>query len=65
MKNRQKLIKLAGSFQLGWKVVKEYELNLIAADSDEENVPSPNESGKEGKRRQVFKTKDLQICAIL
>nr|XP_022342549.1 uncharacterized protein LOC111136182 [Crassostrea virginica] len=36
VKNRQKLIKLADSSQLGWKVVKEYESNPIAEDSDDE-----------------------------
>lgn len=36
VKNRQKIIKLADSSQLGWKVVKEYETNPIAADSDDE-----------------------------
>ena len=36
VKNRQKLIKLAYSSQLGWKVMKEYESNPIAEDSDDE-----------------------------
>jgi hypothetical protein len=36
VKNRQKVIKLADSSQLGWKVVKEYESNPIAEDSDDE-----------------------------
>lgn len=36
VKNRQKIIKLADSSQLGWKVVKEYETNPIATDSDDE-----------------------------
>ncbi|XP_062577375.1 uncharacterized protein LOC134239230 [Saccostrea cucullata] len=35
VKNRQKLIKLADSSQLRWRVVKEYETNPIAADSDD------------------------------
>lgn len=30
-----------------------------------ENVPSPYQSGKEGQRRDIFKTKNLKICAIL
>lgn len=36
VKKRQKLIKLADSSQLGWKVIKEYETNPIAADSDDD-----------------------------
>ncbi|XP_061169559.1 uncharacterized protein LOC133178918 [Saccostrea echinata] len=36
VKNRQKVIKLADSSQLGWRVVQEYEANPIADDSDDE-----------------------------
>ena len=34
--HRQKLIKLADSSELGWKVVKEYETHQLAEDSDDE-----------------------------
>ena len=34
--HRQKLIKLANSSKLGWKVVQEYESHLLADDSDDE-----------------------------
>ena len=36
IKERQKLIKLADSSELGWKVVNEYVSNPIADDSDDE-----------------------------
>lgn len=36
VKNRQKVIKLADSSQLGWKVVQEYQANPIADDSEDE-----------------------------
>jgi hypothetical protein len=36
MKNRQKLIKLADSFDAGWRVVDEYVSNPLAEDSDDE-----------------------------
>ncbi|KAK3084685.1 hypothetical protein FSP39_017394 [Pinctada imbricata] len=36
VKHRQKLVKLADSSELGWKVVLEYESNPLADDSDDE-----------------------------
>ena len=36
LKHRQKLIKLADSSELGWKVVQEYESHPLADDSDDE-----------------------------
>jgi hypothetical protein len=36
MKNRQKLIKLADSSDVGWRVVDEYVSNPLAEDSDDE-----------------------------
>ncbi|XP_062603797.1 uncharacterized protein LOC134265592 [Saccostrea cucullata] len=36
VKSRQKVIKLADSSQLGWRVVQEYQANPIADDSDDE-----------------------------
>ena len=36
MKKRQKLIQLADTSELGWKVVAEYESNPIASDSEDE-----------------------------
>jgi hypothetical protein len=35
MARRQKLIKLADSAELGWRVVQEYEANPLASDSDD------------------------------
>ena len=35
-KNRQKLVKLADSTDLGWRVVQEYESKPLADDSDDE-----------------------------
>ena len=34
--HRQKLIRLAGSSELGWRLVNEYESNPLASDSDDE-----------------------------
>ncbi|XP_053401280.1 uncharacterized protein LOC128557630 [Mercenaria mercenaria] len=36
IKKRQKLVQLADSSELGWRVVAEYETNPIASDSDDE-----------------------------
>ena len=36
LNHRQKLIKLADSSDMGWKVVKEYEANPLASDSEDE-----------------------------
>ncbi|XP_045165840.1 uncharacterized protein LOC123529536 [Mercenaria mercenaria] len=36
IKKRQKLVQLANSCELGWRVVAEYETNPIARDSDDE-----------------------------
>lgn len=52
VKNRQKLIKLADSSQLGWKVVKEYESNPIAADLDEEKKMYRAQMRAEKKARE-------------
>lgn len=36
LSHRQKIIQLADSSELGWRLVKEYEANPIASDSDDE-----------------------------
>jgi len=36
IRHRQKLVQLADSSELGWRVVSEYEANPLASDSDDE-----------------------------
>uniref|UniRef100_A0A8W8K903 CCHC-type domain-containing protein n=1 Tax=Magallana gigas TaxID=29159 RepID=A0A8W8K903_MAGGI len=59
VKNRQKVIKLADSSQLGWKVVQEYQANPIADDSDDEKKMYRAQMRAErkvfnGRKRQRF-----------
>lgn len=57
VKNRQKVIKLADSSQLGWKVVQEYQANRIADDSDDEKKIYMYRAERKvfnGRKRQRF-----------
>jgi len=47
--HRQKLVKIADSAQLGWKVVQEYEANPLADDSEDERKIVKAESRAERK----------------
>ncbi|VDI11263.1 Hypothetical predicted protein [Mytilus galloprovincialis] len=51
MRERQKLIKLADSSQLGWKVVSEYVANPIADDSEDEKKMMRAQSRAERKSK--------------
>ena len=49
VKNRQKLVKLADSTDLGWRVDQEYESNPLADDSDDEKKMIKAQSRAERK----------------
>ena len=56
MAHRQKLIKLADSSELGWRVVTEYEANPLASDSDDEKRMYKAEA-RASKKIKAEKTK--------
>ena len=51
VKHRQKLVKLADSSDLGWKVVQEYEANPLADDSEDEKKIFKAQSRAERKNK--------------
>ena len=59
LNHRQKLIKLADSSDMGWKVVKEYEANPLASDSEDEKRINKAEvrAVKKHKQDQVKRTR--------
>ena len=52
IQQRQKMLKLADSSELGWKVVTEYQTNPLASDSDDERKIYKAEVGAERKNRK-------------
>ena len=52
IQQRQKLLKLADSSELGWKVVKEYQSNPLASDSEDEKKMYKAELRAERKVRK-------------
>ena len=68
VKNRQKVIKLADSSQLGWKVVQEYQANPIADDSEDEKKMYRAQMRAErkvynGRKRQRFEPYQKKTAA--
>ncbi|XP_060597031.1 uncharacterized protein LOC132750954 [Ruditapes philippinarum] len=62
MARRQKLIKLADSAELGWRVVQEYEANPLASDSDDEKriFKAEARASKKYKAEKSKKTKSAR-----
>ena len=59
IKNRQKLIKLADSTELGWALVEEYEKNPLAEDSDDEKkIQKAKLRADKTKKEKIKKQKD-------
>jgi hypothetical protein len=64
LSHRQKMIQLADASELGWRVVHEYEQNLLADDSDDEKKMNKAEvrtdrkfKAEKNKKSKKFRTK--------
>ena len=65
LSNRQKVIRLADSSDLGWSVVKEYQANLLASDSEDEKrmMRAEARASRKLKERRFEKARRMPQCA--
>jgi hypothetical protein len=64
VQERQKMIKLADSSDLGWKVVQEYESNPIADDSEDEKRMNRALSKAERKAKSEKAKRRLNLTSL-